>query len=414
MIMNRKNPIYGTVTNPNVSETYEGLTTDSATVTVNNVDRTIAVDVDFRSMLGETADKAYPGHLGSQNRSLAVRAIEASEQQDKKLQNVENKIRRELYTEIREVDTAVAAIHDELDKETHRAINAESSLSSAIDNIEENYADKLYVQQKLTEYTKLSKQIVDSVSVEENTVVIKGVTSSPVDGVLYLVKDSSQTGEDTYKQYTTIDGKLTLIGDTKIDLSDYATQEYVDNQIEAIPEVDLSPYALKTDIPDVSEFLSAIPEEYITDVELTNVLDDYTTKSYVAAEIAKVGTLAKKVVDAVDLVNNTILVEGVLQPAEPDVIYLVSEDTDGVYQQYTLIDNQLTFIGDTNVDLKGYATEVYVDDKIEQTVNYVDNNIKNTTNYVDTKVSSTYETILNIIQSIKFIDGGTSTSSGII
>lgn len=61
-----------------------------------------------------------------------------------------------------------------------------------------------------------------------------------------------------------------------IDISQYYTKEEVEASIaKAISnaalegaEVDLSDYALKADIPDVSEFIREIPEEYVTDAEL--------------------------------------------------------------------------------------------------------------------------------------------------
>jgi hypothetical protein len=70
---------------------------------------------------------------------------------------------------------------------------------------------------------------------------------------------------------------------TQQSLEGYATEDYVDNAIAAIPEpdlseyvkkedlpegVDLSEYAKKSDIPDVSEFITSIPNEYITESEL--------------------------------------------------------------------------------------------------------------------------------------------------
>ena len=55
---------------------------------------------------------------------------------------------------------------------------------------------------------------------------------------------------------------------TDINQAGYATQNYVDNKISEIPEVDLTGYALKSEIPDVSDFITQIPEEYVTESEL--------------------------------------------------------------------------------------------------------------------------------------------------
>ena len=68
-------------------------------------------------------------------------------------------------------------------------------------------------------------------------------------------------------------------GGTNVDLSAYATKEYVDNAIDEIDVTEqLGDYALKSDIPTVptktsqltndSNFLKSIPNEYVTDIEL--------------------------------------------------------------------------------------------------------------------------------------------------
>ena len=84
-----------------------------------------------------------------------------------------------------------------------------------------------------------------------------------------------------------IDEKLENV---TVDLTGYATEDYVNNAVHNIPqpdlsnyytkgetdaainvavsEIDLSGYALKSEIPDVSGFISEIPSEYVTESEL--------------------------------------------------------------------------------------------------------------------------------------------------
>lgn len=50
-----------------------------------------------------------------------------------------------------------------------------------------------------------------------------------------------------------------------VDLTGYATETYVNEKIEAIPEPDLSGYALKTELPDVSAFQTAEQVQTIVD-----------------------------------------------------------------------------------------------------------------------------------------------------
>lgn len=64
-----------------------------------------------------------------------------------------------------------------------------------------------------------------------------------------------------------------------VNMDGYATEQFVEEQIAAIPEVDLSDYAKIEDIPDTSSFISAIPKEYVTETELDS--KGYATKTYV-------------------------------------------------------------------------------------------------------------------------------------
>ena len=79
--------------------------------------------------------------------------------------------------------------------------------------------------------------------------------------------DSISTGNVDLSDYVTkseLQAKLDAL-DINIDLSSYATKEEL---TQAINSIDLSSYAKKTDIPDVSRYLTSIPEEYVTETEL--------------------------------------------------------------------------------------------------------------------------------------------------
>ena len=79
--------------------------------------------------------------------------------------------------------------------------------------------------------------------------------------------DGIATGDIDLSNYVTkseLQAKLDAL-DINIDLSSYATKEEL---TQAINSIDLSAYAKKTDIPDVSGYLTSIPEEYVTETEL--------------------------------------------------------------------------------------------------------------------------------------------------
>lgn len=88
----------------------------------------------------------------------------------------------------------------------------------------------------------------------------------------------------------------------QVDFTGYATEEYVDNAISAIPEVDLSAYALKTDIPSTTGLAT---EKYVDDaiagIDIPDTdLTGYATEKYVDDAIA-----------AIDLPDPTVAASGV-------------------------------------------------------------------------------------------------------
>lgn len=233
---------------------------------------------DINILEGELSEKILKTQSTLTNSLLSV-----SEIFDSKLKNLSYK-----------VDTKEEKLSQRInklsDKVTDDISNLRDDTQEQINDIKENYAEKTYVYDTVVNMTKLTKQLVDEVIVSINMVVVDGKMTTPVEGVLYLVKDDSISVSDIYREYTLIDGRLTLIGDTQISLEGYATESFVEKRAVKI-EDSLKDYAKLTDIPDVSSFLEQIPEEYITETELEN--KDYVTdlelqaKQYVTQDVLK-------------------------------------------------------------------------------------------------------------------------------
>lgn len=99
-------------------------------------------------------------------------------------------------------------------------------------------------------------------------------------GNLSLTKPVISESVDLSNYYTKTetDGKIqeAVNAIPEVDLSNYATVNYVNNAVSNIDMPDLTPYALKSEIPDVSSFITA--EEaaiYIDSTELNNALANY-------------------------------------------------------------------------------------------------------------------------------------------
>ena len=180
--------------------------------------------------------------------------------------------------------------------------------------------------------------------------------------------DNLPTGGVDLSDYVTkeeLQAKLDAL-DINIDLSSYATKEELNN---AINSIDLSAYAKKTDLPIVptkvsqlendSNYLSSIPEEYVTETELnakgyltehqdlsayalkTEIpsLDGYATTEYVDNAIANVPSGGN-----VDLSNY-------YTKAETDALI---PSTEGLATK-TYVDNAVSNIPAT--DLSNYYTK---------------------------------------------------------
>ena len=125
--------------------------------------------------------------------------------------------------------------------------------------------------------------------------------------------------------YYTKDEVDNLIQNVEVDLTGYATEDYVKEAIAAIPEVDLSDYAKKTDIPDTSGLAS---EKYV-DNAIANL-------DIPEAEVDLSNYYSKAEVEA-------------------------------------LIPNTSQFITMANVEAKGYQTAAQVETAINQALGVIEN-----------------------------------------
>lgn len=85
----------------------------------------------------------------------------------------------------------------------------------------EKKATKEYVAEQISNSVHLVKEIVENIPTVENA----------KENVLYMIKDTSSTGDDKYKEYQLINGEVVQTGDTSIDLSGYAKESYVDEKV---------------------------------------------------------------------------------------------------------------------------------------------------------------------------------------
>ena len=100
-----------------------------------------------------------------------------------------------------------------------------------------DYATKTYVGEQIVNAEHLKREIVTVLPSDEEA----------SDNVIYMLKVESATGNDKYQEYMKIDGTVQMIGDTSVDLTDYAKTSDIPTTVAEL--TDSSSYAKKTDIP---------------------------------------------------------------------------------------------------------------------------------------------------------------------
>lgn len=138
---------------------------------------------------------------------------------------------------------------------------------------------------------------------------------------------------------------------------------------------DLSNYAKRSEIPDVSKFLTAVPKEYITETELEakgyltehQSLSNYYTKAQTDSAIGEAVSGIK--IPEVDVSGKADLVHKHSMADITDYVAPVIPSLDG-YATEQYVDDAIANldIPEADVDLSNYYTKSEVDTKIEQAV----------------------------------------------
>lgn len=257
----------------------------------------------------------------------------------------------------------------------------------------ENDKGYLTEHQDLSDYAK--KTDIPNTSDFITAIPAEYVTETELNNKGYLTEHQSLTNYYTKAQTDSAIGEaISGIEITEPDLTGYATQQFVLDKVAEIdiPEVpknvsaftndagyltehqSLDGYAKTSDIPDVSKFITAIPDEYITETELNNKgyltehqsLDGYATEEYVDDAISKAAT-------------GDIDLSDYYTKSEVDDLIPTSYITD--IPDYYVTETELNAKGylTEHQSLAAYATKQYVTDSLTDvaTKQYVDNAVAN-------------------------------------
>lgn len=99
----------------------------------------------------------------------------------------------------------------------------DSAVKEDIATIKTDYATKTYVGEQIAAADHLKREIVTEVPTAETA----------VENVIYMLKVESTVGADKYKEYMLIDGEVACVGDTSVDLTDYAKKSEIPTELPA-------------------------------------------------------------------------------------------------------------------------------------------------------------------------------------
>ena len=177
-------------------------------------------------------------------------------------------------------------------------------------------------------YTKAeTKGLIDSAGhLKREIVETLPAASDAKEDIIYMVKKSSVLGADKYEEYMLIDGALELIGDTSVDLSDYAKSADVTTEIaEAVDGL--------AKASDVTAEIAAAVKDFATDDEVSAAIIAGLTGYAKTSEVTSAITEA-----TASLATQEALTQGLASKAdktELDSLATKQELADGIADKVT-------------------------------------------------------------------------------
>lgn len=213
--MAQTKPIFGRVQDVTKSGYYTGVETDTIDVNVNNDKREISANLRIDKILGVTSTTAFPGDRGQ-------RAVEDLADEILRAKDAESELEKQINSNtkyVAEVEQQVQEIR--VPTKVSELANDVSYAKQA--DVEDRFATKTYVQQKIAE-----------------------------------AQVGGGSGDIDLSIYATIDYVDEKVANVEVDLTGYATEEYVQEKFNEIPKPDLSEYVTQTMLTHVLEDLKFI------------------------------------------------------------------------------------------------------------------------------------------------------------
>ena len=244
-----------------------------------------------------------------------------------------------------------------------------------------DYATKTYVGEQIVNAEHLKREIV--------TVLPSDTEAS--DNVIYMLKVESATGNDKYQEYMKIDGTVRMIGDTSVDLTDYAKTADIPTTLPANGgnANTVNNHTVKSDVPENAVFTDTIYDDTALNAKLNGKADKNAVlnsleivNSYTTAQIVpwSDGTHYRSFEDKsnntyTDIVTNngialiTRTENGVMtKNAEIATMDKVKDGYAKILKNNDTDTNEAMFISYKNMDL--FGIRIYKDDNSEHELRF--------------------------------------------
>lgn len=175
-----------------------------------------------------------------------------------------------------------------------------SDINWDIDIPADNLPDTLYTKEEVD--AKIAEAI--SAAPHLKRVVLDSGSSLPdsgADNTIYMLPDTSGTGQNVYQEYMWLNGKWEEIGNSKVDLTNYATKQDVTTATDTLLE-DAKEYANTQDASILSQAKSYSDSQSTTTLQAAK---EYTDQEKIKYLPLSGGTMTGKITGIVTPTNAT-------------------------------------------------------------------------------------------------------------
>ena len=133
-----------------------------------------------------------------------------------------------------------------------------------------DYATKTYVGEQIVNAEHLKREIVTVLPTDEEA----------SDNIIYMLKVESATGNDKYQEYMKIDGTVQMVGDTSVNLTDYAKTTDIPTTLPANGgnSDTVNNHTVKSDVPENAVFTDTVYDDTEVKGSIVDINNNFRTK----------------------------------------------------------------------------------------------------------------------------------------